>query len=226
MSTRTSIKKKKASRKKPSSTAMAVGQYVDDAGSLARRTASGLNQLRRLINIETKFLDTNSSGTASQSGSVEYLSGIAQGLTSETRVGDSLRIQRFAVKFSVSTTLTIADVRVIIFRDLQNRGATPTGSDLLSDSGGAGAALSQRNWDNKRTRFSILSDDLISLSSAAVPNANLTYTSTHNGHIYYKGTTAAVTDAAEGSVFMMVLTDQSATAPSYRFSSRIEFTDD
>jgi len=72
-------------------TSGAVGEYFEDAWSLAKRTATGLNEIRKLINIEEKNLETLVSATAfDTNGTVYSISTVAQGTDYTQRVGDSI----------------------------------------------------------------------------------------------------------------------------------------
>ena len=64
-----------------------VARFAGDAYDLARRSWSGLNQIRKLINIEEKFLDTSVSQNPDQSGAMTCISQTAQGTTMNTRIG-------------------------------------------------------------------------------------------------------------------------------------------
>ncbi len=220
---RTSKNRSRAAR---DPTADAVGKYATDAWSLAKRTAAGLNEIRKFINIETKYFDDNQYATSSQSGAFACLSLIPQGVDVSTRVGDSLRLQHLQMRgtFYIGTT-TPASCRVIIFRDMANRGVAPTGSDLLAYSGSAWAAIAQTNWINDQERFSIMFDETVTLDSSN-PTETLSYATSHKGHIRFRGTGSGAADQAEGSVWVAVFTDAAATPPTFRYSSRITYTDD
>ena len=65
----------------------AVGEYFGDAWSLAKRTASGLNEIRKLINVEEKDLETvQASAGFDTTGTVYSLSTIAQGTDFNTHL--------------------------------------------------------------------------------------------------------------------------------------------
>lgn len=211
----------------PGSTAMAVGRYTEDAISLARRTAQGLNEIRKMINTEKKYLDTPASGNCTQAGTVVSVNLIAQGMDLNNRVGDSVKIQDMKLFFTLAVGAANSNVRVVLFRDLENQGTLPLGSDIFSDAGGAGAAVSQYNFVNTQApRFSILYDELYSLNILQEVSATGVYQASHRGHIRFRGTTGATASLAEGSLFLVFFTDVAATLPTYRFNFRLEYTDD
>lgn len=223
-------KRRNSGRSKPSRKPDAVGQYASDAWSLAKRTAVGLNEIRKLINIETKFLDvvqvsTNIGTTAS----VFSISSIAQGLTSTTRVGDSLRIQHIEVKgrINVNPLASNSLARVLIFRDLDGYGTAPTGADVLELDAAVSAPLSPYKFRNLQ-RFSVLYDELFEVQGTVQGTAGIPFAfdSSHQGHILYLGTAAAAASNGKGSLYVLCVSDEATNTASLAFYSRFTFTDD
>jgi hypothetical protein len=213
--------------RKGRATGDSVGKFTTDALSLAKRALVGINEVRKLINIEEKYFDINANITATQAGAVQYLSGMAQGLDQVNRIGDSIRIQHLSfVGGATVGAATQAFLRILIVRDMENQGAAIAGSDLLANVSGAGAPFSLQNYINAHERFSVIYDELISLDPLSNINDVLRFSTTHKGHIRYRDTTAAVTGAAEGSLWFVALTDVASTGPSCRFSFRVVYTDD
>lgn len=208
----------------------AVGQYASDAWSLAKRTASGLNAIRRLINIETKFLDFAQTSTAiSQTGGMICISEISQGLTSANRVGDSIRIQSIELRgrFNVNPSAGNSLARVMVVRDLDGFGTSPTTTDVLEVAGTVSAPSSPVKF-NKRQRFSVLYDETFALSGTTQGTATIPFSfhTAHQGHILYLGTTAAPASDGKGSIYVVSVSDETTNSPSLAFYSRILFTDD
>jgi len=209
-------------------TSGAVGEYFEDAWSLAKRTATGLNEIRKLINIEEKNLETLVSATAfDTNGTVYSISTVAQGTDYTQRVGDSIRMQHIQVRWRVfkNTSATQSMCRVILFRDLDGYGTAPATGDVMQFAGVATAPLSPPDWLNRK-RFAIIRDDLVTLNNTGESSVCGTWQVPHNGHILYLGTTAAAASNGKGSVYMLVISDESTNTPTIAFSSRIAFTDD
>jgi len=83
--------KTRRSGRRGSSQEQAVGKYFGDAWSLAKRTATGLNEIRKLINVEEKVIQTdNASATFNTTGTVYSLSTVVQGTDYDERVGNSI----------------------------------------------------------------------------------------------------------------------------------------
>lgn len=203
----------------------AVATYASDAWSLAKRTAIGLNEIRKFINIETKFVDVNGNDTSAQAGTVTYLNPIAQGTNLSDRIADSIRVQGLWFAAAAAVNTNNSSLRIIIVKDNENGGAAPAGSDILQNAGGAGAALSAYNYIN-RDRFTIVFDELMVLNTVSPPTDCLKYESSLNFHIKFRGTGATAASAAEGSLWLVTLTDLAATQPTLRYTMRVLYTDD
>lgn len=227
----TKSKRRRKGGKRNAKASDGVGQYASDAWSLAKRTAYGLNEIRKLINIETKFVDTVSGlGSVTQSGTVTCITQLAQGLTSTDRVGDSIKLQHIEVRGTViiNPLATNTTVRVIIFRDLDGYGTAPTCTDLLENVGGTVAPNSPYKF-NKRQRFSILFDEMFQLQSilAQGTSSDAWYFNTaHAGHVLYLGSTAAAASNGKGSVYVAAISEEATNTPQFDFYSRVLFTDD
>ena len=208
----------------------AVSAYAGDAYDLARRTMRGLNEIRRYINIEEKYLDTSVSLTPDQSGSLQCITQIAQGTTMNTRVGNSLRVQRLEIKgrAAVSASVTSYSLcRIIVFRDMEGQGTAPTVADLLETVGGSAAPRQPYDWLNRK-RFSVLYDMLVPLT--AISGGQMVQVFTYSvdlaKHVLYRGTTAAAASDGEGSIYIACVSDEATNTPSVNASCRFTFTDD
>jgi len=226
--TKSKRKSKRTSRSTLSGTGHAIGKYSDDAFSLAKRTMTGLNEIRKLINIESKIIDISASNTSiPATGTVVCLSQVVQGLDYNNRVGDSLRLQRltFRARLFENGSATNSVVRVLIFRDLDGYGTAPTTGTVLDSLGGNNNPLSHYNWLNS-DRFSILFDEMLTLDTAGTPSYPVYFDSSHQGHVKYLGTSAAAASNGKGSVYLLFCSDEATNTPTIAYSSRIVFTDD
>lgn len=216
------------SKKNRASKGDSVGQYASDAWSLAKRTATGLNEIRKLINIETKVLDTIKTSTVvNTTGSIICVSEIAQGLDFNNRVGDSIKIQHIEcrVRLYQNTGATETTMRAVCFRDLDGYGTAVATSDFFETVGVVSAPLSPYKWLN-RDRFSILYDELVTFNSTGNQVEEIVLSMPHAGHVKYLGTTAAAASDGKGSIYWVFLSDEATNTPSYALYSRITFTDD
>ncbi len=193
----------------------------------------GLNEIRKLINVEEKVKNvTVTSTTTSASGTIDLLTAIGQGTDINQRVGDSIRCQRLTHSLLCTRNGTDGCVRIIIFRDTENQGSTPSTTDVIEAVSGTLSIVSPYTWFNhnsnaQKNRFVILSDEVLTVSSSE-PN---TYTTVEFGqnsmkHTRFRGTTDGAASSAEGALFILVITDQAANQPKVTWYSRLTYTDD
>jgi len=189
---------------------------------LAKRTAVGLNEIRKLINIETKLCEVTGNGSVSNSGSLSPLSSLAQGTDYTNRIGDSIKLQhiRFAYRVNFNTSATSTFFRVIIFRDLDGYGTWPLVTGLLQSA----SELANRNFLN-RERFSILYDDCFPLNSVN-PSHTDVIDMPHEGHCKYLNTDTSESSFGKGSVYVVFISNEATNTPAVTWRSSINFTDD
>jgi len=206
-----------------------VAKFAGDAYSVGERALKGLNALRRLINIETKSIDVLATTAANSTPSVVYLSGIDQGVTSTTRVGNSLRLQQLAFDWllTANSSATIPTyLRLIMFRDNENAGAAPAFGDLIVNSAVPYSSITPYTVLNLQ-RFGILMDECITLGLPAADSIKQGhYRSAHNGHVIYRGVTSAAASAGDGSIWMLIVSNQPTNAPAFTYGFRMAYTDD
>lgn len=189
-----------------------------------------MNEIRKLINVEHKFFDTNTTSGTTQSGSVTYISGVPQGDNISEREGDSIKIQSFEICGEVIRNASSTDydaVRVMIVRDLQNTGATPAGSDILETLGSSQSAFQHLDFLNSsdlNKRFTVVYDEIFNLDTYHLTHV-FRFKTTHDCHVFYRGTGSAVSSAGNGSYFILCVNNQTTNLPSVAFSSRLRFTD-
>jgi len=208
----------------------AIGQFTDDAVSLAARALSGVNHIRKLINVDHKVSSVSSTGLAgSQAGVGTYLCPIGAGTDASDRIGDSIKVQSLTLRCIVQRAGADASLRIIILRDMENRQATPSGTDVLSLAGTAASVVSRYNYFNHNpnanpNRFVFLVDELISVSTN---EPYVAYTVTVPGkHVRFSGTGNTTGNAAEGAYFLFLFTDAAANQPTLNFCTELFYTDD
>lgn len=224
----TSVRVNRQRRSRRSNGGDSVGKYFGDAWSLAKRTAIGLNEIRKLVNIETKICEVSGTGGMSQAGSILSISTMAQGTDYiNNRVGNSIKLQRIEFRAGVykdpAATATFA--RLIVFRDLDGYGTVPVPGDVLQTLGANTAPFSPKDYLN-RNRFSILYDELLTVNSSGDSSTVVDFEMNHEGHILYLGTTATAASNGKGSLYYLVCSNEPVNTPSYFFYSRIYYTDD
>lgn len=158
-------------------------------------------------------------------GSIISFSTMAQGLDyAQNRIGDSIKLQRIEARYRIAmaTTATKTFGRVIYFRDLDGYGTAPSVTDVLETAD----VLSPYKFLNSE-RFSILYDELLCLSSTGDASEVATINMNHEGHIKYLGTTATAASNGKGSLYFLILSNETGTnVPTFAHNERIYFTDD
>jgi hypothetical protein len=195
---------------------------------LAKRTAVGLNEIRKLINIEEKVIQVSVTSTAATTaGSLNSISSIVQGLDFTNRIGDSIKLQRIEVRGRIyrNSSATTSLVRVLCVRDLDGYGTAPNPGDIMESVGAVDAPLSPYDYLNRK-RFSVLYDDFMSVDNTGDSSKVFAFDVPHEGHILYLGTTAAAASNGKGSLYMLFFSDEGTNTPTYAFYSRVYFTDD
>jgi hypothetical protein len=202
-----------------------VSKFAGDAYSLASRAVAGVNAIRKLINIETKFADYNINGFVTTTPTVLYASALTQGVDVSNRVGDSIRLQGLSYAFRVTgdpTAAVYSSVRLLIVRDNENVGATPAVTDILVSQ----SVTSSLNWFTT-SRFNVLLDEVVGFvaNTGSLTDFRRGTISQH-GHVKFRGTSNAVGSAAEGSIFILAFSNVVALPPSLLLDFRVTYTDD
>ncbi len=221
-------KTRSKNRNSRNQTRRSVEKYAGDAYDLASRTWKGLNEIRKFINIEEKYSDVNASMTPDQNGSVACLSQLAQGTTMNTRVGNSVRVQRVSVRARVaanSAVTTFSVVRVAIIRDMEGQGTAPACSDIFETVGSSAAPRQPYDWLNRK-RFAVLYDMFLTVAPNTGYAREFDFEKELAKHVLYRGTTAAAASDGEGSIYIVALSDEATNTPSVSYTSRITYTDD
>ncbi len=138
-----------------------------------------------------------------------------------------------SIRFLTQRNGTDGCVRYILFRDTENQGSSPSLANILHyTTAGSSTLVSPYFWFNhnpnaEKNRIVILYDVVVCVSSND-PNVtfDLELTPSQLRHARFRDNTSTVSGAAEGAMFMLVITDQAANQPISSYISRISFTDD
>ncbi len=112
-------------------------------------------------------------------------------------------------------------------RDLQNQGAAPTGADILETLGGSSPSIQFIDFINGsdlNKRFTVVYDEMVNLDLYH-PSHTFEFKTTHDCHVFYRGTGSTVASAGNGSYFMLVVSDHSTNPSTLQMNTRIRFTD-
>lgn len=168
-------------------------------------------------------MDTSNGANISNTGTVSTISTIAQGLDYTNRVGDSIKMQHIycGYRWQIGASATKTFVRTLLVRDLDGYGTIPAVTDILETAD----VLAPKKYLNT-SRFSVLYDEVETLSSVSEVLTVSRYDTPHEGHIKYLGTTAANASNGKGSMYLVFLSSEATNQPRVDFYARILFTDD
>lgn len=201
-----------------------VGWFAKQAttkGSTANWMLKKVKQLADAVNIEYKFQDYAAAGTTIDNvGFLNVPILPPQGVAESQRVGDSLKIQHFNMRFVLTRVTNDAVVRLIVYWDPQSK--TSTGADILQNTGTSAAPIQPKNYDKRfQTRF--LHDQTYVLNSnASTINAEVSIEV--NEHMQFAaGTTTTTAGALK---YLFISSNTGVTSPTVTYYSRCTYTDD
>lgn len=201
-------------------------------GNSMLKTAFNMGKLAlSMLNTETKVIDREDSTDATDSGTLFHLNPLAQGVTSETRVGASIRMKNIFIRYRVSYNVSGDNnqaVRVIVFVDKQSNGSITTVTDLLET---ADYLSPLDHLQGKR--FHVLCDEMHSLYAGGNGIYNKCFIDLEQteqtkalGHVEYKGTAGTIADVNTNAVYILFISSQAtANYPAYDVYSRIKYID-
>lgn len=202
-------------------------------GSVAYKAFKVAKTVAALVNVEKKFYDVqnlNITSTAfNSSGSVGLYTAMAQGNDYNQRNGISILPKSFQLNMNVyNNGVNYATCRVVVFRDMENRQATPAVSDLLETV----TPQSPLNHVNGK-RFRILKDWKFTLDGVSKSTRYLEYYHQFNkvgskgkDHIRFEGTGSGASNIDEGHIFILFLSDNiTAAAPFGTIYTRLRYID-
>lgn len=209
-------------------------------GDIAAKAYRGVKYIKSLINVEKKFLDSSGNGTCAAAGTIFNLTNLAQGDDYNNRDGNSILLQSLLLRANLSGTTadTAGDIiRIILFRDNDQRGTDPAAADLLENVGsGSAITLSPLNH-NVNQRFSVLMDKRLTVGSLST-TATQAVSSASNSiyrllkkwikfpsgtHVKYTASASADASNYEGSLYLLIASRNAAST--YDWHCRVRFTD-
>lgn len=147
-------------------------------------------------------------------------SSLAQGLAvTNDRIGDKVYYKNLSLNLMLSTTSTCA-VRCIILRAREEQGSAPTIGTLLSGNTGI-YTVSCKSWQYRfETKF--LYDKTFTFSSGTAVNKALKLKIPLNHMVQFEQGASTV---QSGGIYMLLVSDTSASNPIYKYQSQITYTD-
>ena len=196
---------------------------LGDIGTLVGDAWEGIGHFAG-FNEEIKRVDTTSTGTITNAGTVTSLSLIAEGNDYNQRDGHSIKAISLEGRVNASSynASTNNVLRWIVFRDLEQSGTQPTPAQLLESVAGAYAPVSSFQHDNTE-RFEILHDQSVAVSydRPAVLSMGLKL----GCHVRFSGTTAADASNKEGHLYALMISADGANGPALNAYYRLSYVD-
>lgn len=204
-----------------------VNKQLRSGVSDASKALQLAKSVKALLNVEIKNHDTGLTQTAiSSTFQVLELTNIAQGDTTLTRDGASLKLVGVNLKYKLSqhASATNTQVRMLLVHDRQTNQATYSAVALLSDSTIHDAIVSPRNLDNTR-RFQVLMDRVHIFSATGRTTSVHSFNKKLNIKIRYDATAAAITSLTQSSLSLVLVSDEATNTPLITHIIRLRYVD-
>ena len=198
---------------------------------LAKGAWKGVKYIKSLINVEKKFFDVSANAlSVTSTATIVNLSNIAEGSDYNTRDGNSILMQSLQWRATIVGNQNSSGrqiVRIIVFRDNDQRGTDPALSDLLENTAG-GFVIQSPLLHYVNRRFAVLSDKVYSIvinGDTAVRHIKKFIKFPPSTHVKYQGTTGADGSNWEGALYAAFVSTDATNAPNMDYYFRLRFTD-
>ncbi len=201
--------------------------YASTTANVASRALTTAMALKRLLNVEYKFLDAQTQLTAIPNTGLNLdLTNSSQGDTDQTRDGNSIKVVALYGKmlFTQHANATSTFVRVVLVHDKQTNQANFSDADLFTDSTALDIIVSALNIDNKY-RFHVLLDVTIALSAAGNTAKTLKFYKKLNMPIRYDANAGDITDITSNSLTLVFFGSEATNTPSVTSFIRTRYVD-
>lgn len=197
---------------------------LQSAMATAKKALDLALYIKGMVNCEKKYKDTTATGAIDYNGSIDLLSGIAQGNDDDGRSGDSIlvRSDNFKLEWAVNATAGITTARTIIFYDNKNIGTAPTVSQILQSVGSVFSVHSPLNRDSNG-RFKILMDKTVTLNINGQASKNIN--KFLKLYFHQKFTGPNTTDISDKALYMLNICDQAVNTPTITMYNRMGYYD-
>ncbi len=188
--------------------------------------------VKRLMNVEQKFLDTQGTGTEvpNAAGVIVQLTNVAQGDTDQTRDGAQIKLMSFSFKANVSVDASGSAsgtlVSVFLIEDKQTNSAIYTTANLLVDATAGDSLVSPLNLDNK-FRFRVIKrwKSYVNLTGKSSFQIDYYKRFGNNMKIRYDGNAGDITDLASKSLSLLFISSEATNTPQVTFHARLRYVD-
>lgn len=193
-------------------------------GAAGSQLYKDVMQLKRMINVEYKTLDQSQAPTAlTTTISDNCLNKAAQGDTTNTRDGNSIKLQSVSVKnmFQFNSLAGFpSEIRLICFIDTMHRQTTsPNYLDYIDTSN----VLSHRNTDFAG-RFHVIADRVITVSDQS-PIKYVSFAKELNTHTKFEGAGGAASDITTNPIYLAAFSNDLTNPPNWSYNARVRYVD-
>lgn len=181
-------------------------------------------KVKRLLNVERKFVDAAGTGTVTSAGVVIPLTLLGTGTGDQARTGVSVKaysnVMRLTISNNPASVLNNSRVRVIMFKDTQTNGVLPTVTEVLE------SADPQSPMKNSNLpRFKKFYDKFHYVSQNDNNNSQHVVSKKFEHHIGYTGTNNTIAELIKGGLFMLLIGEATVNQPAYKYINRFKFID-
>lgn len=178
-----------------------------------------VNMLAAALNVETKYLTTDVTGTITDTYANENLALIDQGDGQSNRDGNSCKATRLEVRAHLTLDNTVDSSIVRFLLIMKKAGGAPIQTDILKDA----TLVSPYNLDTK-DQYSIIRDEVLIVNTNN-PTKYIYWDISLNNKIRFTDTTATYAATSENSFTLGMFSDRATNAPALILTSAIYFVD-
>ncbi len=205
------------------------GRYLGYAGtavSTASKALAVAYGIKKLMNVEFKFHDVQTTTTLNDAPAIIQLTNIPQGDTDQSRDGAQVKLTRLSIKYTIAmnASANASHVRVMLVHDKQTNQAIYAATDLLSDVTVNDSIVSQLNLDNKY-RFHVLYNRVHNFS---VTGKQLTYQEVNKEidmRLRFDNSTPSIADLTSSSLSLLFVSNEPTNQPSLTLFARLRYVD-
>ncbi len=187
--------------------------------AIARATAA-------LLNVEHKVHSFQVSQNVSSTGSVVSISDIAQGDTSASRDGNSIRLKSLQVRSTATTNNTAntssSVLRWLVVKDNDNQGELPAVADII-EAANVRANMNVLAYPN---RFNVIMDKTICMNKDYTTQAKKACWDRYKKlNFHLKFSSSGTNDYKDNALFLVLVSDEATYQPSCVSEFRLRFID-
>ncbi len=186
-----------------------------------------VRSLKRLINVEFKFLDTQLNVSAqTTTPMITQLSNIAQGDTTMTRDGSQIKCLSIQLSYfmTMHTSAVGSIARVLLIKDKQTNQAIYSAGDVLTDITAFDGIVSPYNRDNRK-RFTIMYDKIHTFTNDGTEVRHAGRRFRQDQILRYDANAGTIADLTQASYSLMTFSSEATNSPQITAFVRLNFVD-